>query len=209
MPLYSNMSDAGTLKAIVSSKAKVMSCLDLGSWDGGDAIQMKQAFPEAVVTAVEGSPLRIEIVRENCNPNGIRVVQAVVTGDGGKPLVMEHSSIGDEPHCGTIKGFKDGAPFPKGWHKINSIDVVSTGIMELLDDVGDVDLLHMDVEGAEYDILNKLLPTPKKPLLISMEVCGAMWFNNCGNRGELLELLNKHGYSVLHDGVTDMVFVLG
>jgi len=110
-------------------------------------------------------------------------------------------------HCGTLKGFKGDAPFPKGWHKIEPIKVVSTGIMDLLDYVGPIDLLHMDVEGSEYEILEKGLPSDKRPLVVSMEVCGSSWFNGCRKREELIALLEKNDYSVLKDGITDMVFV--
>ena len=131
--------------------------VDVGSFDGGDAYRFKTAFPEARVIAVEADPFRAGIVRNSLDGSGAEVLEYAVQQVDG-PVAFYVATIAGEPSAqGSI--FKLTEKEAAKRHSIQQSDVATTvqgrRIDSLVADLGitEVDLLHMDIQGAEYEAL--------------------------------------------------------
>lgn len=210
--LYSNMTDNGVLNALkrASSPCQPHLCMDIGSWDGGDAIALANTFTKSIVIAVEGSPMRIETVIKNCRyETRIKVIQAAVSGEDKTDVTMYHSFLDGDPHCGTLKGFQNNKKFPKGWKEVAPVYVTTVSASSLITKLGMgiPDIIHMDVEGSEYDILSSLFSSGMFPRLISMEVVGGEWFEEAPSRTALSGIMMAYGYSILMDAHSDEAWI--
>jgi FkbM family methyltransferase len=214
MSLYSACTDTGVitkLKAMASPKY----IMDLGSFDGGDAIAFKTAFPDAMVVAVEGSPLRYPYVKKNCKPKNVLSIQAVVSNIDGSTVIMEHSEADGEPHCGTLKRFNRehiaaaAARLPT-WKPLENIEVKTTAITTLLDSIegkATPDIIHMDIEGSEYDVLQCLFSAGRYPQFVNLEVCGSDFFIDARTKADLGWLLRQYQYAIVHDAGSDQLWM--
>jgi FkbM family methyltransferase len=213
--LYSACSDTGIiekLKAIASPKY----IMDLGSWDGGDAIAFANAFPSARIVAVEGSPLRQPYVIRNCRQYPqIAVISAAVASKDGERVTMEHSESDGEPHCGTLKQFNReqiaaAAYRLPTWKPLASFEVITTSITTLLESIhgkATPDIMHMDIEGSEYDVLQCLFNAGRYPDYISLEVIGSDYFIQARTKDELASLLRLNQYAMIHDAISDQLWM--
>ena len=65
---------------------------DIGSYDGGDAVRFKKAFPGAQVYAIEASKERFEQVARICRPLGIVCFRAAIGKNGHAKFSMRYIS---------------------------------------------------------------------------------------------------------------------
>src|SRR5260370_25791148 len=73
--LYHSKFNLGWLSELELSPSVIC---DIGSYDGGDAIRFKMAFPRASVFAFEADPTRLKIVQANASKFGVTAVHAAV-----------------------------------------------------------------------------------------------------------------------------------
>jgi FkbM family methyltransferase len=115
--------------------------LDCGANIGYTVLHYKRQFPAALITAFEPDPQFVPILRRNLARNGaddVEVVEAAAwTGDGQARWTMEG---------------KDGSRLTNGiGHSEQVITVATVDLARYLD--RDIDLLKMDIEGAEFEVL--------------------------------------------------------
>jgi FkbM family methyltransferase len=130
--------------------------VDLGAHIGAFSALATELFPEARVIAVEMDSSNTALLRKNI-PACIHVIEAAVVGDriptGAATLLGSANTAG---HFLTFDNAAGSETFIKG------IPVRSIGATVRLDDliteyaIDTVDLLKMDIEGAEYDVLTSL-----------------------------------------------------
>lgn len=139
-------SDFGVLQEIFTQRAYELSIptpsviLDLGSHMGASLLYFRSRYPDARIIGVEPDPRTFERLRQNAAQLGVEVRHAAVT-----------------PRDGEVTFY----PARQGWssslYPNGSDPVVVTGrsLDSLLDELGlaTVDLLKLDVEGAEHDLL--------------------------------------------------------
>ena len=165
---------------------------DVGCYDGGDAVRFKEAFPKALVYAVEASPERFKAVARICKPLGIVCLQKAL-GNANGPVTLNMRYINGIPHCGTLKDFKK---HPPGEISTQEFEVTMITLPALAKQHGidKIDILHMDVEGAEAEVLVGM--GSFRPSILSLETNGSEWFSKTMSKEDVLSLACSLGYSV-------------
>jgi FkbM family methyltransferase len=148
---------------------------DIGCYDGGDSVRFKRSFPQAKVVAFEADPERYAVVCRNAAGLGIRALNAAVCDRDGpvswyqsKDARFTEESAGSQGsmyrHSAEYRQQHDGIRQSAVAITVNGVrlDTVCRDI-----GVGEVDLAHIDVEGAEYDVLGGLGDI--RPKLIYLE----------------------------------------
>lgn len=115
--------------------------LDCGANVGISVLNYKRQFPGALITAFEPDPNIFKVLRSNLAKNGasdVKVVEAAVW-----------------THNGEISFFcegADGSRIVSGENRLGKETVVRT--VDFTDFItGPVDLIKMDIEGAEFDVI--------------------------------------------------------
>ena len=188
---------------------KPKTIIDLGSFDGGDAYRFKKAFPSARVITVEADPTRYEIVKENLSDLDIEVLNyAVCSTDGDIDWYV--STIDGEPKAqGSI--FKHTDAYQKKFPMVEQAEEplkvqgkrFDTIAKELA--ITEVDLLHMDIEGAEHHVLRTLGNI--RPRLIYMEWREG-YFQVKASGPESESFLNSMNYKLILQKTSDRLYYL-
>lgn len=117
--------------------------VDCGANVGLGVLWWKRRFPGARITAFEPDPAIFAALRENCRRRGlddVELVQKAVWREAG-PLEFLREGA-DAGRAGAV------AAGPAGWGRIT---VEAVRLRDLL--VEPIDLLKVDIEGAEVDVL--------------------------------------------------------
>jgi len=117
--------------------------LDLGSNIGASVIYFKLIFPDSKIVAVEPNPECQDLLRRNLEQFGesVRIIAAAVSGDEGTVDFFPNKA-----HWSSSLQKRGGSGKP--------VSVRSTTLKNLCLDSGlsKIDLLKLDIEGAEYDM---------------------------------------------------------
>lgn len=197
--LYSGIGDS--LADIVRLCPDPSVIFDIGCYDGGDAVRLKEAFPKASVYAIEASPERFKTVIKVCEPLGIVCLQKALGNTRGQ-TTLDMRYINGVPHCGTLKGFKK---HPPGEVTTQIFEVEMTTLSALAKQYGikKIDILHMDVEGSESDVLEGM--GSLRPIVMSLETNGSEWFSRAMSKKDVLSLACSFGYSVCLEKPNDAI----
>jgi FkbM family methyltransferase len=121
--------------------------LDLGANIGMGALTFSCQFPGAEFVCVEPDPRNLDLLRTNLDQNGIRaeIVPAAVAVASGKSSLRFNS----DPTCSRLESLPE-----QDLHELTGVDLVT--VPEVLERVGweTVDLVKIDIEGAEDEILS-------------------------------------------------------
>jgi FkbM family methyltransferase len=150
--------------------------LDVGSYDGGDAFRFKQAFPEAFVVAIEADPVRALVIEDNLKGENIPVIECAVTDHMGRVEWYQNTARGVIASSGSLFKMVEG---PRKRFKQCDIPIHVGGctlanICQMMC-LHWVDLLHMDIEGAELKAIQGL--GDLRPKLIYTELAD-LWLND-------------------------------
>lgn len=122
--------------------------IDAGANMGASALYFATRYPEATVYAIEPEPGNFELLRENCRDrkNVVPVQAALSAADG--PITLR-GSVGQDYAFSTARGTGEFA-----------VEVEGVSMQSLLMRFGirQVDLLKLDIEGAERDIMESAHP---------------------------------------------------
>lgn len=122
--------------------------VDLGAHVGFASLRLLAAHPEATVLAVEADPYLLSQLEENVRGLPVTVVHAAVSGKTGERLLYRS----------TNSSWGNSLRRTLPWQE--PVVVSSTSLDDLLDTAGleYVDLLKMDIEGAEWEVLGESIP---------------------------------------------------
>lgn len=168
--------DDGRLEFRSAKSAPVI--LDCGANVGVSALYFKQLFPQASITAFEPDPKVFACLTENLRQNnatGVNVINKAVwiNNDG--------VSFGSE-------GADGGSIFFEG----NKTVLPSIRLKEVLAAHEQVDLLKIDIEGAEVEVLKDCASELKKVQYLFVEYHS--WINSAQQLDELLAVLRNNGF---------------
>jgi FkbM family methyltransferase len=170
--------------------------VDVGANDGYYLMRLKQRNPDICIYAFEPNPGAYENLVKNVEENKITSVEhyntavSDVTQEEPFELVDEISAIG---------GFRIWRYRP--WldpARIRTVTVPTITLDEALEGIGDIDILKIDVEGAEYRVLKgaqKTLPRIKR---IVVECHGDEL------RGKVRRYLIERGYTLVLEQEREM-----
>jgi FkbM family methyltransferase len=109
------------------------SILDLGGHVGGSVLFFRRKWPGAAITVVEANPRLVGLLRRNVGELGVTILHAAVASENGTVQFVDS----DQSWAGRIGS---------GGHRVPAIS-----LDRLLAEP--VDVLKMDIEGAEFDVL--------------------------------------------------------
>ena len=117
--------------------------LDCGANIGISVLNYKRRFPGARITAFEPDPAICRVLRENLARNGagdVQVVEAAAWTRSGDVTFMSHGT--------------DGGRIDQNAGQGRSVRVAAVDLRDYLNEP--IDLLKLDVEGAEYELVDHL-----------------------------------------------------
>jgi FkbM family methyltransferase len=154
---------------------RICRVLDLGANIGLATLYLSKLFPQAEFACVEPSPFNVALLNQTVALNGIRArvfASAVGANDGEVDLFLS-----EHPDCNTVVAPQAAGP------KI-SVPVISVPrIMDVMH-WDTIDLLKIDIEGAERDVLGSNNQWLRNVRLITGEShinCGYSYSNLCGD----------------------------
>ncbi len=176
---------------------------DVGSEVGTSVIFFKFLYPNARIISFEPHPLAYQIIKENVENNKLKdveIINAAVAKDNGQAFIYGDAEyINGECNilgCSTIEAWGN---------QRSSCTKMPTKLVKLSEYINEpIDLLKLDVEGAEYDVFEELQQANKFKLIqnIIMEI--HQW-DGCSREGIIETLKNNDFISfLLEDMSIDM-----
>ncbi len=126
--------------------------IDVGANIGISTLYFAKKYPFRGIICVEASPLNFEILRKNVKSNnlkGICLIQGFATDSSKEKIDFFHNVFSPGGSAGL--GFKN---FPSSSTKLFSVDTVK--ISDLIRHSNQLFVLKVDIEGAEYKVLQEL-----------------------------------------------------
>jgi len=151
---------------------------DCGANIGMSCLYFKTLYPNCKIKAFEGDPKIVQILRNNLARNNIlsnvEIINAAVwiNNDG-----VEFSCDGAD--AGSIYGAR------------NKLKVKSVRLRDFLEQEEKIDVLKIDIEGAEYEVLKDCKNSLYKVRYIFVEYHS--WNNMNQRLSEILEILEQNG----------------
>lgn len=156
--------------------------LDCGANVGVSVLNYKRQFPSAKIVAFEPDPSLVNILKRNLQKNNaedVKVVEAAVwIQDGEMPFYCEGA---------------DGSRILLDKNNVENQTIVKT--IDLINCITEpIDLIKMDIEGAEFDVLMHL--ANKLNLVKNIVVECHIDNNNIYKFAKILELLSSFNFKV-------------
>jgi FkbM family methyltransferase len=182
--------------------------IDAGCFDGGDTLHFMRAFPGGRVISLEADPHRAEIVRANLSGTPAEIIECAVQDRDGEINWFPALVDGAPKASGSIYRMTDRelAAHPEIRQDAEpSRKVAARSLSSLLTERGiaHVDILHMDIQGAEYSALKGL--GAFRPAVVFLEVDAA--YIGAPTRDEVHRLLRSMGYSLAAKFSKDRLYV--
>lgn len=183
---------------------------DIGAWDFGDSIRFKERFPDCEVYGFELLPDNYEKFSPLAKDVGIKTSKIAISDDVGffEYYEAKHQH-GDNAQSSLL------APSDLYLDKYGSMvthtkSIKKTYCMTLnficqLYDIKGIDLLHIDVEGAEYKVINGLGELRPKLIFAEFLLDGG-WIGQKSFK-ETCELLHSLGYTEVKSMGHDKLFL--
>lgn len=181
--------------------------VELGAFDGGDAHRFKRAYPDARVVTVEADPDRIDVVRETLAGTGVEVHNFAACDTDG-PVQWYVSKINGATH-GQGSMYQHSEEYRRKFPHVKQadapIEVPGKRFETFCAEAGieAIDLLHMDIEGAELSVLRSMGAV--RPRLIYLE-----WrpepFRGHDGTGSASDLLDRLEYRLVGDLGSDRLY---
>ncbi len=192
---------------------------DIGSCEGEDSYRYARLFPNATIYAFEplsGNFGRIEsLIRDKNLGNRIHAFPYALSNHSGKARF--HISSGAPPGKDTSDwdyGNKSSSLYPPGktrevhkWLEFNeSIEVDTLRLQQFCAEqaINHIDFIHMDVQGAELDVLKGAGDLIDNISMIWMEVHSVPLYADQPLKDEVEGFMAAHHFSMIKDTVDDI-----
>jgi FkbM family methyltransferase len=166
----------------ISSK-KAPAILDCGANVGISVLNYKRMYPDARITAFEPDPAIVKVLKRNLGANGAADVKVV------------EAAVWTQP--GTTKFFTEGADGSRiVTGKPESSDrTVVVETVDLADYISEpIDLIKMDIEGAEFDVIRRI--QPQLHLVSNLVIECHLDNGRAGEMADMLVILAAAGFKV-------------
>lgn len=185
--------------------------LDVGAYDFGDSIRMKERYPEARVLAFELLPSNFELHSPHAIGVGVECYRVAVSDSPGEAEYFEGTHIhGVHAQSSLLEPssiYKGNYDFIVK-HKKAEEKTKCTTIEEVCreQNLPVIDFLHLDVEGAEYKVISGIGEI--KPRMIFAEFLFDGGWIGQETFQKTLDKLDQMGYNVVKELGHDKLFVL-
>ena len=162
---------------------------DCGANIGVSCLYFSRNFPNSKIKAFEADPNIAKILRENLAENNVKNIEVI-----DKAVWINNDSIEI-----SLEG-ADGASI---YSKSNVTKVSSLRLKELIEKENKIDMLKMDIEGAEYEVLLDCRNSLSNVENIFIEYHSLA--NSNQNLSEILSILEKNNFRYFIKPVNDRV----
>lgn len=152
---------------------------DCGANIGISCLYFKNLYPNAKIKAFEADPVIVNILKTNLVKNNINDVE----------IIDKAVWIDDKGVEFGIEGADGGSIY---LNNMNKVKIESVRLKDLLEKEERVDLLKMDIEGAEYEVLKDCYETLDKIKYIFVEYHS--WNNTTQKLSEILAILEQKNF---------------
>lgn len=159
--------------------------IDCGANIGLSCIYFKRLFPSAIVKAFEADPKILRVLEKNIQEQNLKDIEII-----GKAVWINDNGI---------EFFSEGADGGSIEGEGEKINISSIRLKDYLDDFNVVDLLKIDIEGAEYEVLLDLTENLYKVKNIFIEYHS--WNKNSQKLSEILSVLELYGFRYYIEGL--------
>lgn len=198
----------------VTESPKVI--FDIGCYDCGDSIRFKQRFPNCEIYSFEASPQRHSKLRETTSKYNLNLVPLAVSDKVGTTTF--YNSLVDNQRIDAQGSFFKHtdiykATNPRIIQESNGIVVQTTTVEAFCtsNQITHIDLLYVDVEGAELQVIKGL--GTLKPKIVFVETLDfsntskePMWQGDATNSHELEQYLFSLGYVLIKALAADRLY---
>lgn len=192
----------------------VKTIIDIGALEGGDSLRFNSWYKDADIHSIEGSPNNFNVMQKKIGIRDNLKFYNYVISEKNEIVDFHLRTYTDFDHdgqmdMGSIYTYKDINKF-KHLGKSDSIKVESITFDKFceINNIESVDFIHVDIEGASYNMvlgMNKILP---KMIFIEQEGIEFFSDKDIGGNEELKKLLINKGYELLLDLSNDFLFIL-
>lgn len=179
---------------------------DVGCYDCGDSVRFKTEFKDSQVFAFEASPERFQMTEPTANRYGINIYQKAVCEQTGTRSF--YNSLVDGSRIDAQGSFFKHSEYYKNRnpriHQNNQPTIVNT--ISLKDfceqnSIKDIDLLHVDVEGAEFEVIKGMGDIRPKVIFVeTLDIIDNMenksWVDGGADSLEMERYLFSIGYII-------------
>jgi FkbM family methyltransferase len=157
--------------------------LDLGAHIGGFALQAAKHIGCRRIVAIEAMPDNFRLLADNIAANGfaqiVHAVQGAVLDRDGEAILSAPGT-----HTGVARVEANATA--------STIAVAALDARRIVTEIGKIDLLNIDIEGAEIAVFRRL-----GPLLQAVDVIiGELHTTPFGTPNDALAMLAEHGFAV-------------
>ncbi|GAB6182728.1 FkbM family methyltransferase [Thermodesulfovibrio hydrogeniphilus] len=151
---------------------------DCGANVGLSCVYFKRIFPNAKIIAFEADPIIADILKSNLLKNGINDVEII-----NKAVWVDYNGV---------EFSMEGADGGSIMDDVNKVKVESIRLKDFLEKEERIDLLKIDIEGAEYDVLLDCKDSLGNVKNIFVEYHS---WNSCPQKlSEILHILETNGF---------------
>lgn len=196
-----------------------LTIFEIGSCEGEDTIKLRRKYPNADIYAFEPLPKNIRKIKDNYKKykaDGIKLFQLALSDKDGHAGF--HVSSGQPKHLPKSKGWDYGNKSssllpPKEhmklheWIKFNRKIKVETKRLDSFCEkhaISDIDLVYLDVQGAEKLVLEGAGEWLKRIKMIWMEVEAIELYRGQPLKEEVEIFMSKNGFDLIKDTVNDV-----
>ncbi len=166
--------------------AEARTVLEIGAHDGKDTRRLLKAFPQANLYAFEPDPRSAAKFRQRGEHPRLRFHETAVGAEDGRATFF---ASGGAPPEGTAM-----QAMLVTFEKTIDVSVVRLDTWTQAEDIGDIDLIWADVQGAEADLVRGGRETLKRTRWFYTEYSNDEWYEGQPTLSQLLAMLP--GYSV-------------
>jgi len=180
--------------------------LVVGSWDGGDELRFKDAWPDCKVHGVEASPTAYERAKK-VSSFGINVHHFAMAGHDGHVTFYGTDNCKGEWCSGSV--LKHTEDFSKDTGVVSRPAIVvpckrlDTFCAEEM--LNDIDLMQMDTEGYIGEILSGF--GEQRPKILFIEILPVRWYMYGDAVDAVITKLSLMGYENIDNNGVDWLFV--
>jgi len=200
------------IKEIIGDK-DALTIFDVGAFNFDDSISFKKEFPKAKVYAFEAFNYNCQVYGNRAIQNGVDIYNVAVSDNNGETIFYNSTDLnGVQWTCsGSIlkPSAKEGVEIHQGLHYNKEGVKVQT---VRLDDfcksnkIENIDVIHMDVQGAEYYAIKGL--GDLRPKILFCETCEYESYDGSLTLNDLDNLLSEMGYEIKERLIYDTLYVL-
>jgi FkbM family methyltransferase len=169
----------------------IKTILDLGSRDGHQSVEFRTWFPEARIIAFEANPNQISYMREITKQHNIEIVdKAVGNYNGNTKFFISNANIGASSLLKTNDHFRS-----KEWHQYEiNVEMIRVDDWCKKNNVNEIDILWIDVQGAEKIVIEGLGDYLLNVKAICTEVEIEHMYHDSVLKDELDSILENYGF---------------